>query len=110
MPCKICIYQPGWQKQPCPVKGVVERAHRALPVAKVAEALLWGHGVAELIALSPRALNGGRVEVVLAAAGGDVCQLPLVSQPLRLVDVVGAPSPLQGGPSGPPGPVAASHL
>ena len=73
-----------------------------LPVAQVAEALLGGHDVAELVTLSQRALDGSRMEVVLAAASVDVRQLPLVAQPLRLVDVVGAAGPLQGGLQVPP--------
>ena len=73
-----------------------------IPIAKVAEALLGGHDVAELVALRQRALDGSCMEVVLAAAGVDVRQLPLVPQPLRLIDVIGAPSPLQGGSQVPP--------
>ena len=72
------------------------------PVAQVAEPLLGGHDVAKFVTLSQRALDGGRMVVILAAAGVDVRQLPLIAQPLRLVDVIGAPGPLQGGLQVPP--------
>ena len=73
-----------------------------IPVAEIAEALLGRHNVAKLITLRQRALDGGCVEVVLAAPGVHIGQLPLVAKPLRLVDVVGAARPLQGGLQVPP--------
>ena len=72
------------------------------PVAEIAEALLGRHNVAKFIALRQRALDGGCVEVVLAPPGVHVGQLPLVAKPLRLVDVIGAACPLQGGLQVPP--------